>query len=191
MVMVNTKRGFTLIELLVVISIISLLSSIVFSSLGSVRAKGRDAKRNEEIHQLQLALELYFDANGVYPPSGGATQPNGGWSNSGESASWGAGSVFQTAIAPYMSKLPVDPTNTSPVGFVTNEYYYVGISSNNCNSKVYMLVYKLENGANVVSPGFNTSACNDPTPALFQYNGSGALNTTSASGIITLYGKGF
>ncbi|PIP73984.1 MAG: hypothetical protein COW88_00205 [Candidatus Lloydbacteria bacterium CG22_combo_CG10-13_8_21_14_all_47_15] len=63
----NTKKGFTLIELLVVIAIIGILSSVVLASLNSAREKSRDAKRVSDIKQLQLALELYFDANGEYP----------------------------------------------------------------------------------------------------------------------------
>lgn len=62
-------RGFTLIELLVVIAIIGILSSIVLASLNSARKKGRDARRIADVKQLQLALELYYDANGVYPPA--------------------------------------------------------------------------------------------------------------------------
>ncbi len=63
----STKRGFTLIELLVVIAIIGILSSIVLASLNSARKKGRDARRVADIKQLQLALELYYDANSQYP----------------------------------------------------------------------------------------------------------------------------
>jgi prepilin-type N-terminal cleavage/methylation domain-containing protein len=65
----NHQRGFTLIELLVVIAIIGILASIVLASLDSARKKGRDARRIADIKQLQLALELYYDANGVFPPA--------------------------------------------------------------------------------------------------------------------------
>lgn len=63
----KTNRGFTLIELLVVIAIIGILSSIVLASLNSARKKGRDARRVGDIKQIQLALELYYDANSNYP----------------------------------------------------------------------------------------------------------------------------
>lgn len=62
-----TAKGFTLIELLVVIAIIGILSSVVLASLNSARKKGRDARRVADIKQIQLALELYYDANSNYP----------------------------------------------------------------------------------------------------------------------------
>ncbi|MBI5045968.1 MAG: type II secretion system protein [Candidatus Niyogibacteria bacterium] len=71
--MKNTKKGFTLIELLVVIAIIGILASVVLASLNSARKKGRDARRVADIKQVQLALELYFDAMKNYPQALGGT----------------------------------------------------------------------------------------------------------------------
>ena len=62
-----TAKGFTLIELLVVIAIIGILSSVVLASLNSARKKGRDARRVADVKQIQLALELYYDAHSNYP----------------------------------------------------------------------------------------------------------------------------
>lgn len=71
----NAKRGFTLIELLVVIAIIGILSSVVLASLNSARQKSRDARRLSDVKQIQLALELYYDANGGYPSASSALAP--------------------------------------------------------------------------------------------------------------------
>ena len=61
------KKAFTLIELLVVIAIIGILSSVVVASLNSARVKARDARRVADLKQIQVALELYYDANNKYP----------------------------------------------------------------------------------------------------------------------------
>jgi prepilin-type N-terminal cleavage/methylation domain-containing protein len=68
-------RGFTLIELLVVIAIIGILSSIVLASLNTARLKSRDARRVADLKQVQLAMQLYYDANSSYPTSTGALAP--------------------------------------------------------------------------------------------------------------------
>jgi len=59
--------GFTIIEIIVVIAIIAILTTIVYASLSQIRAKSRDQKRVADIHEIQLALEYYFNKNGQYP----------------------------------------------------------------------------------------------------------------------------
>jgi prepilin-type N-terminal cleavage/methylation domain-containing protein len=72
---VKTKSGFTLIELMVVLSIIALLSALVFSALSKARAKARDARRTADIHEIQTALELYMDGHGgSYPKTASSTK---------------------------------------------------------------------------------------------------------------------
>ena len=61
------KKGFTLIELLVVISIISLLSTVIFANMNIARAKARDAQRLQNVRQLKIAIELYINDNGNPP----------------------------------------------------------------------------------------------------------------------------
>lgn len=71
----NLKRirsAFTLVELLVVISIISLLSSIVFTSVNSARSKARYARMLTDMKQIALAGELDYDTRGDYAPDVGA-----------------------------------------------------------------------------------------------------------------------
>lgn len=62
----RSEKGFTLIELLVVIAIIGILSSVVLASLNSGRVKARDTRRVADLKQIQVAQELYYDANGFY-----------------------------------------------------------------------------------------------------------------------------
>src|SRR3989338_11536602 len=104
-------RGFTLIELLVVISIIGLLASVVMASLNSARAKGRDAKRLAEMDTLRNSLELYYDDHGYYPP---VTTPGGSL------AGWEVSFIpdFLEALTPYLSRVPVDPTNSGPPSYM-------------------------------------------------------------------------
>jgi len=59
--MIQNKKGFTLIELLVVIAIIGMLSSVVLVSLGPARKKSRDARRESDIRQISLAMEMCSD----------------------------------------------------------------------------------------------------------------------------------
>lgn len=103
----KSEKGFTLIELLVVIAIIGLLSSIVLASLSTARVKARDARRQVDLNQIYLALQLYFDANGYLPVTSSYGEANtGGWDYSS-----------QGQFLPFLqtggqfSVVPVDPLN--------------------------------------------------------------------------------
>ncbi len=70
--------GFTLIELLVVISIIGILSTIVFTSLASAKKNAYNVRTKEESHSIATALELYLNDNqGKYPPDVSRSLPPG------------------------------------------------------------------------------------------------------------------
>lgn len=129
------KKGFTLIELLVVISIISLLSSVVLSSLNSARIKARDVRRMQDLGQIRRALELYYDDNGRYPVVTGWVY----------STDWG---VLQTALAPYMPKMPVDPLNTTGGPWTTGRYTYAYGYGTASYPDEYDLVAQFENTSN-------------------------------------------
>jgi len=86
------NSGFTLIELLVVIAIIAMLASVVLASLNTARQKGRDAKRIADLKQVQLALELHFDANSQYPAADAGNTIPGSLETNG-----------------YIQDIPVDP----------------------------------------------------------------------------------
>ena len=60
--------AFTLIELLVVVAIIGLLLSITLPSLAAVRESGKRTKCRHNLHQIGVAMEAFFGANGdIFP----------------------------------------------------------------------------------------------------------------------------
>ncbi len=99
-----------------------MLSSIVFASLNSARQKGRDARRVSDMNEIIKALHLYAaDHDGQFPPP--VPGPHGGWETSDVNPA-----NFIVAIKPYMSKVSVDPVNTTNTGFNLfipgGNYYY-------------------------------------------------------------------
>ncbi|MFA6407957.1 MAG: type II secretion system protein [Candidatus Paceibacterota bacterium] len=144
------QRGFTLIELLVVISIIGLLSSIVLASLNTAREKARDAKRQEDLHSIQVALELYYITHGAYPPFRPSSSCGGyrtDWATSKcTEPNWlSTDQDFLNFIKPQR-----DPTNTIVEGYGDTPWwsaltYTYGVSS---DRQKYDLITNLENKSN-------------------------------------------
>ena len=64
------KKGFTLVELMVVVTIIALLSAVLFANFGDASMSSRDKARMTELKELQLSLELYKAQYGRYPAQG-------------------------------------------------------------------------------------------------------------------------
>lgn len=150
----SKAKGFTLIELLVVIAIIGLLASIVLASLSTARTKARDAKRLSDMHQMEVALELYYNSFGRYPDSDNAGC--GGWDSSGNG----------TFITPLVSNifLPthlLDPTINDSCG--NYAYYRYPAGSSGCTKAYYVVgVRDMETSANPypTSPGWSCPSRN-------------------------------
>lgn len=164
----NIKRAFTLIELLIVISIISMLSSIILATTTTVKAKGRDAQRIQQIRQIDLALRLYIEANGHAPYLGGtgcqtiSTAPTSSvlpgciavstpGVSGGYDANW---STFTGQISPYMPRTPSDPCGSScisasgfPIGYTyvapVAMQYYCSLSGTLCSGSVNNSSYQM------------------------------------------------
>ncbi len=103
--------GFSLIELMVSITIIGILSSIIYANFGGGNAKARDAERQTDLRIMQTALAQYKQQNGRYPAMG--TDTNGdGYASEGES------SAYITGLTPtYVKRLPTDPKRGSNPGY--------------------------------------------------------------------------
>lgn len=135
------RRAFTLVELLVVIAIIGLLSTVAVVATTNARSKARDTKRIADMKQIKLAIDLYYDTNGVYPTCDGltaCTTPITGW-----------GDFTAMNIKPtLMANIPKDPINTAgQYGYYyTTGYKPTGPCSYALTSaNDYILATRLEN----------------------------------------------
>lgn len=105
------SAGFSLIELMVTITIIGILSSIIYANFGGGNARARDAERQTDLRVMQTALAQYKQQNGRYPAMGTDSNADG-YASEGESA------AFIVGLTPtYIKRLPTDPRRGSNPGY--------------------------------------------------------------------------
>ena len=114
------NKGFTLIELLVVMSIISLLSSIVFASLNTARAKAKDSAIREQIVQYRNLLELNKNETNSYAQLQ-PTQGNPYWFDGSSSGSTSCYSYFSGNYATQARDICKSLANLS------GQFIYIGL----------------------------------------------------------------
>jgi prepilin-type N-terminal cleavage/methylation domain-containing protein len=125
--------GFTLVELMVVVSVIGILSSIVYANFGSARAAARDDIRKSSLEEVRLALELYKAQYGRYPLS---CRGDNAWSGANHAlydcATVGKDSrVYIEGLVPeFIAELPWDPNTGTNRGYLyrTGNWWYSHIS---------------------------------------------------------------
>lgn len=139
-------KSFTVIEVLVAIAIIGLLSSIILISLNSARAKGKDARRQADLKQINLAMEMCYGDSAC---SGLNSYPviTGGTNNLTQIDSDGT---------PLYLMVPKDPTDTSP-------YQYIW-TANASPYQYYCLYSKLEAQVNTYTCASNKGIKTKTTP---------------------------
>lgn len=133
----KNKGGFTLIELLVVIAIIALIAALSIIAINRSRMLARDAKRKADLKNIVVALEMYYQEYGVYPPAGSCAYGTNCYVYSTSGASWLA------PLKPYISP-PIDPINNQAGPWMSGRYSY-SYGNVTANGQEYDLVGQLEN----------------------------------------------
>ena len=138
---VDTKRGFTLIEILVVVLLVSIISTAAFSAFQSNRAQARDAERQTELRNIEIAIETYRREHRRYPSGSNGTNTWSGQSGSDFSSGNCPGSVegaigaYICGLVPqYIDDLPADryaPTRGGYIYFTNEEQTAYKLVSHN------------------------------------------------------------
>ncbi len=149
----NKINGFTLVELLIAISLIAILSGVLFSVINplSIQKKTRDAQRKADLTKIMVALESYFADNRSYPVK------SDGWGLIGN----GASDTLRVLKPNYVNVLPTDPKannlscdNSNPEAY---GYYYRSTAT----GSTYALATNLELyvGTPACPTGINCTGC--------------------------------
>lgn len=115
----HRQNGLTLIEILVVLAILLLFLIALFAAFGGRINRTRDAQRKNDLKNIKLAFEDYYNDRSTYPPE--------------ESLADCGGSSLQ----PYLKTVPCDPITGEP-------YVYVPYPGGGDNSDGYRVLSLLD-----------------------------------------------
>jgi prepilin-type N-terminal cleavage/methylation domain-containing protein/prepilin-type processing-associated H-X9-DG protein len=114
------RSGFTLIELLVVISIIAILAGMLLPSLGHARASARAISCVNNLRQLGIAVQMYWDDNNGRINALYAMFPT--WGSTNWPLAWTA------SIYPYLKTTKVFRDPGRPIWMASEQVdYYINI----------------------------------------------------------------
>lgn len=141
-------------ELLVVIAILGVLIVAGLGSFTSSQKKSRDVRRKNDLRQISLAMETYYNDFGAYPESDVSTNQIKGCGIDGQQlCEWGdpwKKTPASGAPTVYMIALPSDPQSG-------RSYYY---ESDGSYFKLYAsLENELDTGAGINQSGYGTRIC--------------------------------
>ena len=162
-----SSRGFTLIELLVVISIVALMSSIVFAALSTARNKGANSGVVQNMSGIHAEGDLQYNEVGCYATTGTAC------SASVPAATTGACPITGSTIF-------ADPTMVRQILAARNNGGGLASCGSNAGGSEWAVVVQLKTDAAL-------AWCVDSRGARKQEGtpGGTALNQTSINAFIT------
>lgn len=170
--MKRVDRGFSLVEILVVVTILGILSAVLFANFSERSAQSRDAQRRADLRELQSALELYKNEYGQYPErctSGAAWSGQAGTNYACSDGTF----EYIIGLAPeFVTTLPTDPRLNGP----DSGYVYTV----NGERTVYKIMAKntveTEN-VNKLSPFKSCDVTDNNTGLCDAVHGPGGFNT--------------
>lgn len=152
----KTREGFTLIELMIVIAVVSIMSGLLLTVLkpGDFLAKGRDARRTEDMNTLVKAILLaQADGQLTLDSTTGCTECT---SSSGGTGVDGLGYVKfvvpsgKAGLANFIQVLPLDPTNSGS--------YVYSYGSDGNNFEVNGVLESPDNVSKMTTDGGNNNS---------------------------------
>lgn len=105
----KSNQGFSLTELMIAVSIIGSAATLAGARIDDVLPMARDAQRQANIHQVQTALNLYYNNHEQYPISASNEPTIAGWQLIKDK--------LELTDETYMPQVPHDPLDTNQYVF--------------------------------------------------------------------------
>lgn len=105
----KNNKGFSLTELMIAVSIIGSVGTLAGAQIDDILPLARDAQRKANTHQVQTALNIYYDDHEQYPISNSAEPTVAGWQLIKD--------VLESSANTYVPEMPHDPLDTGQYVF--------------------------------------------------------------------------
>ncbi len=174
--------GFTLVELIVVITILAILGTIGFLSVGGYSSRARDSARVGDTAQVTKSLDLAIVTSGSYPvpDNSFAVTYSGG-------VVWNQGTIGSNVMQYFKGTISGGGINKKPVDPLSNtEYVYSSLAE----GKAYQIKADYEGNLAQNAMGeksildIASAAPGNPTIAYIRGNYGGVTAKTTTGGIV-------
>lgn len=148
------NKGFTLIELMVAMVIMAILVAMGTGSFMSSQKKSRDAKRKNDLRQVAVSMEAYYNDIGHYPLSDGSGTMKGCGAIGANNCTWGAkwSNTSTTPETVYMYTLPSE--------FVSGKIFYYKTDAAGTYFALYGLLENTKDeGIGAKQTGYSSTNC--------------------------------